>query len=213
MLVKNLDFERELDSVLKEYSQLKIKKTDNKLYLKGILDIPDDENNIVGSFAVEIYSTAKFPYCFPKLFEVGGDIPCYADFHKYSDNSCCITVPANEILICKNRISVLKFIKEYAIPYFANQLYRKKEGKYFNEYSHGVQGIYEFYNDIFHSKDHSIWIKCLNIAMGKSKFERNIPCYCGSNVKYKKCHLQVENNLRDIGWKQIINDFKLIGLL
>jgi hypothetical protein len=213
MLVKNFEFERELELVVKEYSQLKIKKADNTLYLKGILDIPDDQNNIVGSFAVEIYSTAKFPYRFPKLFEVGDDIPCSADFHKYSDNSCCITVPANEILICKNGVTILRYIKDFVIPYFANQLYRKQEGKFFNEYSHGVEGIYEFYTDLFHSKDHSIWIKCLNIAMGKSKYERNSLCYCGSGIKYKKCHLQVENNLRNIGWGQIINDFKSIGLL
>lgn len=213
MLVKNSYFERELELVVKEYSQLKIKKVDNTFYLKGILDIPDDENNIAGSFAVEIYSTAQFPYRFPKLFEVGGDIPCEADWHKYSDNSCCLTVPANEILMCKNRITILRFIKDNAIPYFANQLYRKKVGKYFNEYSHGFQGIYEFYIDLFHTKDHSIWIKCLNYAMGKSTFKRYNLCYCGSNVKYKKCHLKVENNLREIGWEQILNDFKLIGLL
>lgn len=213
MLGKNIYFERELEAVIDEFSQLKIKKEGNVPFLKGILDIPDDENNIVGSFAIEIYPTVGFPYRFPKLLEVGGDIPCEVDWHKYSDNSCCLTVPANEILICKNGITILRFIKEHAIPYFANQLYRKKTGKYLNEYSHGIKGIYEFYVDLFHSKDFSIWIKCLNVAMGKSKIERNSPCYCGSNIKYKKCHLPIECELANIGWEQIKNDFQLIRLL
>jgi len=210
MLGKNIYFERELGGVIVEYPQLKIKKEDNVLFLKGILDVPDDENNIVGSFAVEIYSTAGFPYRFPKLFEVGGDIPCENDWHKYSDNSCCLTVPANEILTCKNGITVLSFIKEHAIPFFANQLYRKNTGKYLNEYSHGVKGIYEFYVDLFHSKNFSIWIKCLNVAMGKFKFERNSPCYCESNIKYKKCHLPVEHKLKIIGIEQVESDFNII---
>ncbi|MGI6572577.1 MAG: SEC-C domain-containing protein [Fermentimonas sp.] len=213
MLGKNIYFERELETVVAKFPQLRIKEEDNMFFLKGILDIPDDENNIVGSFAVEIYSTAGFPYRFPKLLEVGGDIPCEADWHKYSDNTCCLTVPANEILTCKNGITVLRFINEHAIPYFANQLYRKKTGKYLNEYSHGTKGIYEFYTNLFRSKDFNIWKKCLRIAMGNSKFERNSSCYCGSNIKYKKCHLLIEYELENIGWEQIKNDFQLMRLL
>jgi len=213
MLVKNTYFENELEAVIAEYPQLKIMKKEETLFLKGILDIPDDENNIVGSFAVEIYSSAEFPYRFPKLLEVGGDIPCGADKHKYPDNSCCLTVPANEILLCKNGITIIRFIEDIAIPYFANQIYRKKEGKYLNEYSHGVQGVYEFYTDLFCSKDYRIWIKCLNNVIGKSKFERNITCFCGSNVKYKKCHQLIEYKLKNIGLEQIRNDFRSIGLL
>ena len=213
MLAKNTQFERELEAVIVEYPQLKIRGKNNMLFLKGILDVPDSEDNIVGSFAIEIYPTENFPYQFPKLLEVGGDIPCEADWHKYSDDSCCLTVPANEILLCKNGITVIQFIKDIAIPYFANQIYRKKEGKYFNEYSHGVAGIREFYFDLFGSKDYSIWIKSFNHAKGTSKYDRNAPCYCGSNIKYKTCHLPIENKLKNIGIKQVENDFKLMRLL
>lgn len=213
MLVKNTFFENELESVVRVYPQLTIKETENGHYLKGILDIPDEDNKIVGSFAVEIFPTANFPYCFPKLFEVGGDIPCEANWHKYSDNSCCLTVSANEILLCKNGMSIVRFIKEVTIPYFANQLYRKREGKYLKEYSHGALGVQEFYTDLFRTKDRKIWEEILKTAMGKIKYERNKFCYCGSKTKYKKCHLLIENKLKDIGWEQIKKDFKLIGLL
>ncbi len=213
MIEKNIDFENELPLVIQEYTHLKIVNKEEGAYLKGLLSIPDDNGCDTGTFAVEIHSTANFPYRFPKLIEVGGDIPCDADWHKYSDNSCCFTVPANEILLCKNRMSIRRFIKEIAIPYFANQLYRKREGHYLNEYSHAEKGVLEFYIDLFQTENIEVWRKACNCMDGKIKFQRNELCYCGSKKKYKHCHLPIENKLRSIGKAQIINDFKHIALL
>lgn len=213
MIAKNAFFENELDSVIKEYPCFKKRNGKDILYLKGILDIPNEEGLIVGNFAVEIYPTADFPYRFPLLFEVGGDIPCEADWHKYYNNLCCLTVEAKEILLCKHGMTLSTFIKDIAIPYFANQLYRKKEGYYLNEYSHGIKGIYEFYSDLFHTDDTKFWGLCIEYMLGKRKYDRNKACYCGSAKKYKKCHLLVEDKVRAIGSTQITKDFKKLNLV
>lgn len=213
MVVRNLDFEKQIASFISEYPFFQKKTINEVSYLKGILDIPNDEGTVAGSFLVEIHPSNDFPYAFPILYEMGDEIPCEADWHKYSDNSCCLTVPAEEKLMCKNGITLGWFVQNVAIPYFANQLYKKQTGHYLQEYSHGKDGVWEFYKGLFRSSDRNVWKHCLKNAFGNSKYERNAICYCNSGKKYKKCHLPVENDIRIIGKARIINDLKFLGLI
>ena len=208
----NVCFQNELQSVINKYSNFSIKKNEKQIgYLKGILDISNCQKNILGSFSVEIYPTEKFPYRFPKIYEVGEEIPNLADWHKYPDNSCCITVEPDEIIKCKNGISIIQFIENFAIPYFANQIYRKSTGKYLNEYSHGIKGLEEFYIEFFKSNNINLWNKVIENCIKNIKYERNQKCYCNSKIKYKKCHMQIENNIQIIGIKRVINHIKIIN--
>ena len=50
-----------------------------------------------------------------------------------------------EILPCKNGITVTEYIREEVIPYLFYQTHRRVEGYCANgEYSHGAGGIYEY---------------------------------------------------------------------
>lgn len=213
MVANNDIFNKQIETIKQEYPNFQKKQESGYSYLKGILDIPDDNGNLAGSFSVEIHPSKNFPFAFPILYEVGGEIPCEADWHKYSDNSCCLTVPAKEKLICRNGITLVWFVQNIAIPYFANQLYKKQTGKYLQEYSHGSNGIWEFYAELFHSRDYKVWLRCLENSFGKANLERNDGCYCNSGRKYKKCHLLIEDDVRKIGKKQIIEDFKNMGII
>lgn len=206
-------FNSQLPITVNKYSNLREIQDGDDIYLKGVLDIPDDNGNIIGNFMIEIKYCEGYPYRFPKLFETGGDIPDNADNHKYNDGSCCITVAADEILKCKNGISVVQFIKDHAIPYFANQIYKKVTGHYKNgEFSHEIEGIQEFYETLFKSSDKSLWISYFSYTFGYQEIncKRYDPCFCGSKLKYNKCHLKIFNKLMDIGKKQVYNDFNLI---
>lgn len=100
-------FCHQLEYVIKKFPNFKIEESGSGKILKGILDITNSENEVVSSFSVEIRFSPGFPFRFPFLFEVGGDIPNEADWHKYPNGRCCITVDPDEILKCKNGISVL----------------------------------------------------------------------------------------------------------
>jgi len=209
----NLEFNAQINSFKKEYPCFQERNNKKYSFLKGILDIPNDDGEIAGSFSIEIHPTKNFPYAFPILYEVGNDIPCEADWHKYSDNSCCLTIPAEEILICKRGITIVEFVSNIAIPYFANQLHKKHTGHYMHEYSHGGKGIQEFYAELFQSKDYNLWEQCIKVALGKIKYGRNEKCYCNSGKKYKKCHFLIEDDVRKIGKEQIMIDFKIMKLI
>ena len=72
-------FCNQLGGVIEKYPNLSIKVKDERKILKGILDIPNDDLNIIGSYFIEIHFTNLFPFRFPKLFEIGGDIPSRID--------------------------------------------------------------------------------------------------------------------------------------
>lgn len=213
MVVNNNEFKRQTGAFIKEYPNFHVRTDSGLTYLKGILDIPDDEGGIAGSFSIEIHPSKDFPFAFPVLYEVGDEIPCEADWHKYSDNSCCLTVPAKEKLLCKQGITLLWFVTNIVIPYFANQLYKKRTGQYMQEYSHGSDGVREFYDELFHSRNLGVWMRCLENAFGRAKSERNETCYCNSGKKYKRCHLLIEDDVRKIGKEQIMIDFKIMNLI
>lgn len=204
-----------LEEAVENFPYLSIKEFEGKKYLKGILDIPDENQNIVGNFLVEIHFTNFYPYRFPKLFEIGGTIPNHADWHKYSDKSCCITVEPDEILKCKSGIDITSFIKHYAISYFANYIHKKLKGKYKNgEYAHGYLGLKQFYSNLLKTNDYNLWDKYLKYSFNKLKIplDRNEVCFCNSGIKFKKCHLLVFNQLYQLGEQYILNDFNKIRL-
>lgn len=203
-------FEEQLKEVRQHYPNLAIKEKNGKKYLKGVLDVQNKSNEVAGSFLIEVHYANGFPFRFPTLYETGGSIPNNPDWHKYNDGSCCITVEPDEKLKCKHGVSVLEFIKKYAVAFLANHIYRRATGMYKNgEYSHGLPGLEEFYVDLLKTNNKELWHTYFKRTFRNEKFDdaRNKPCFCGSGKKYKNCHLQAFNTLRAIGEANVLNDF------
>ncbi len=206
-------FCKDFNEVIERYPNLRVKESNGIKYFKGIVDIPDENGNIVGSFLMELHWQKGYPYRFPLLFEVGGMIPNEADWHKYSNSGCCITVEADEILICKNGIHLLEFMKKHAIGFFANFIFKNVTGNYKNgDYGHGGMEIAQFYSHLLKTNDAKLWLQYFknvfeNLAYNK---DRNNLCFCNSGKKYKCCHDIVFDKLNDIGKEQVLKDFKLI---
>ena len=207
------NFQEQLKAVIRKYPNLAIKEKNGCNYLKGILDIYNDKFEVVGNFLVEIHYKEGFPFRFPTLYEVGGIIPHHPDWHKYNDGSCCITVEPAEILKCKHGITVLEYIEQQAIPFLANFIHRKVIGFYKNgEYSHGPSGLVEFYSGLLKTSDRELWVKYFKYTFRNENFDdsRNKLCFCGSNKKYKRCHLMIFETFQSIGELQVLKDFKNI---
>ena len=200
----------QLDEVISSYPNLAIKNAGEQKYLKGILDVPNDIGEIVGSFLIEIRFSAKFPYRFPHVYETGGIIPNEADWHKYTDHRCCLTVEADEIVKCKNRITLKEFIGKHVVAFLANYIYRKETGGYKNgDYGHWILGPFQFYSHLLKTSDSQLWIQYFQNVFRHTlyKKDRNEKCFCGSNIAFKKCHKVVFDTLREIGEEQVSKDF------
>lgn len=173
-----------------------------------IVDLEDNDY-----YKIKI-SIAPFPQAFPMVWETGGRIPKTEKRHIYPQtNSCCFTTSAQEqILLRSGKIKSLKeFIEKIVIKYFLNNSYYEQNGKYLNgEYSHGVQGILEGYEDILSLKSPDLILKALELRIAKRQFTRNETCFCG-NKKIRKCHLQSFNQLFLIPDSTIENDYLKIA--
>ena len=204
-------FLEQINNVVNKNPHFKIFSSGDKEYLKGILAIPNDDGEVIGDFLIEIHISEGFPNSFPILFEVGGQIPNLEGWHKYPNHSCCLTVPADELLLCKNGITVERFIQSQAIPFFANYIHCKLTGNYKNgDYSHGKKGNFEYYENLLGTKDQKKWIEYFQFAFGlkKHNFERNQKCICDSGKKFKNCHDLVFYKLKLIGKENVINQLK-----
>lgn len=204
-------FNNQLNSVVEQYKNFSVKNKDGNKYLQGILDIPNEDGDIVDSFLIEIKCSLKFPCRFPILQEIGQKIPCKIDWHKYQDEICCITVEPDEIVKCKSGVTVLGFIKNYAIPYFANHIYRKETGEYRNgEYAHGVDGLKQYYTELLKTDDYSKWQIYYKNVFDNLPYnkDRNKLCFCGFGIKFKKCHYLIFEELEKLG-KEKVNEYFL----
>jgi hypothetical protein len=205
-------FVEELAEACRAYPTLSIYEDEKGKYLRGPFDIFDDDGKFWESYEIEIRFQKGFPKRFPKLFEVGGKIPKIPDWHvNPTDNSSCITVTPDEMLICRNGITVTSFILEYVRPHLANQTHRRQEGFYANgEYGHGQEGLWQFYENELGTKDKSEILRFLNIIANSTKPGKKSPCFCGSGQKYPKCHRDSYIRLSQLGKDYLFKEIQLL---
>ncbi len=199
---------KDIQSVRIKYPQLHYEQDAENWCLVGSIDIVDGEGNYYDSYDVEIVGTLLFPHKFPKLYERSNKFPKTAEWHTFNDESCCTAVRGKEILAVRNGITVLRYINEFAIPYLANQTFRRKNGEYANgEYAHNKNGEIEFFEELFFTKNPLTILKCINLALSDID-SKNTLCICESRVKYKHCHWKSIQKARILG-KQYLNEIKI----
>ena len=175
---------------------------DGKEILKGSLDVVDHAGKHWETYEIEIHSTENYPEEFPVLFETSGKIPKIADWHVYEDtHSCCVKVKPEELIRCKKGITVIEFIREEVMPYLFNQTHRRVEGYYVNgEYGHGLFGIYQFYAiELNTGNDIRQTIGLLQFISSNERPGRTMLCFCGSKIKFRRCHRDAFDKLKLIG--------------
>lgn len=195
-------FVSQLNEAVTAFPTLERIVIDEKEVLKGTLAVVDKDGKYWEDYGIEIQATEKFPYEFPLLFETSGKIPKIADWHVYEDTlSCCVKVKPEEILRCKKGITVTDYIREEVMPYLFNQTHRRVEGYYANgEYGHGILGIYEFYADILNTgNDIQRTIQLMLFVARHERPVRTSYCFCGKQIKFRHCHLEAFDKLKQIG--------------
>lgn len=182
----------ELKSVYPGLSLLE--KDDGIFLIQGMLDFSATYNEVIieDIFDIEIIIPDDYPQYFPEIREVGGRIP--KTFHTFDDGTLCL----GALLDLKMKFSVnptlIAFVKELVIPYLYSFCYKRiHKNMPYGELSHGVQGILEFYCDLFDTKSKSLAIGFLRILA--NKYRGHHPCPCGSGNKLRNCHGEFIKNI------------------
>ncbi|MCI5165805.1 MAG: SEC-C domain-containing protein [Candidatus Electrothrix sp. GM3_4] len=173
---------------------------------KGDLSI---NHNDTYKISVDISSLPNF---FPKVKELGERIPKKADRHVFEDGTCCLTTPAKEQLLIKTKIKNIHiFFDKILIPFFQNNSYYEINKEYIQgEYSHGIKGVIESYQEIAKVNDIELLIFFLYKIARKNKYNKNEKCFCKSGKKFKNCHSHAYKQLSLIDRRIITNDISKI---
>ncbi len=189
--MKNTKFENDILSIPTKFNKLSVVELDGEKFLKGELDIIDTYGKLWDTYQIEIKGSSGYPFNFPKLFETEDIFPKIVDWHVYEfdDNSCCVDITPNEIIICKNGLDVYEYIQRFAIPYFANQSFRIREGYYlYGEYSHGIFGRIEYYQSKLKAKNSKELIQMFDLIISEYNPLRTSLCPFCYKTKFRKCH-------------------------
>jgi hypothetical protein len=193
-----------------DYPKLKLVEKADHIIIKGEIELYQDAE-LLDTYQIEIHPSLKFPFRFPIVFETGGMIPINVDWHIYpTSENCCIKVLPEELLICKDGISISCFIKNELIPYFFNQTYRRENGFFINERSHGIKGLVEFYAEKFKTNDIKKIILILGHIAFKGEPDRVALCFCGSKEKYRRCHREAYKLLSQLKKEDLLSQLQII---
>lgn len=195
-----------------KYPKLKLVWEDKTFLCIGEVDVFDKENVYWDSFRIKISIPIKsYPYFFPNLFSTDERIPMEDDRHINSDLSCCVEVEQKQILRAKKGITILQFLDEYVIPYFADQLYFEKENDWANgDYQHGFDGKIQYYSELTGTENLKVILDILKNLERISSIGMYEPCFCNSGKKLKFCHKDAVKKLLQLPPKQIETDIKKI---
>lgn len=179
------------------------------------MDIIDGTGKVLETFQVEIKGSKSYPYAFPKLYETNNAFPKNVDWHVYVDDfSCCIDVPMNEKIICQNGLNVVEYIKQFAIPYLANQSFRRREGYYlYGEYSHGFMGRLEFYQSRLKASSPMQLLQMFKFIIQGFDPDRRATCPFCSKEKFRRCHRDVFRDFKTIKYYIVQDGSFLLKIL
>lgn len=207
------DFNLKKDLVLLKQQYSKLMVYENSRIIKGEINIYGADGDYRDSYNIKITIPNKYPYAFPKLYELENKFPHTPERHVNGDDSCCLCSLQEEDIVSQKGISIESFIKKYVIPFLANQTYYDLNNEYAGgEYAHGDLGVLQYYQELFSLSDTKSTYEML-CKLENSKLKRYDLCYCGSGEKLKKCHLNTFKTFKNISKHRIDSDKKTLESL
>lgn len=192
---------QDINLALKFYHKLERKESNGRIGVTGEIVLEHPEIGEYDRYSVSIFFPKGYPKAFPRVIEESEKIPRIADRHVNTDNTLCLAVDPEEKLICKNGITFKYFLDKVLVPHLSRETYRRLSGKYEDgEYSHGIEGLWEFFFTRLETKDKEVVVIELERMLQKNRPPgRNTLCFCGSKMKFKKCHLKKWRDLMPLG--------------
>ena len=174
-----------------------IKKTQEKYplltyhppdFLEGTIELLADGMKL-HDFQLEMKLPEIFPNCYPVVTETGGDIERIEDRHVYTNSPhLCLGVKAEEIILCRFGQGLKWFLDKILVPRLAEEYLVMNGEGYMSEYSHGMEGPWEYYQKRFATEDRKLIVKLFKITLSNALPKGYELCPCGSQRKFSKCH-------------------------
>jgi len=147
------------------------------------------ESKLITRYEVKIELPDDFPQSAPRVFEVGGRIPKEPDYHiNPGDNSACVFAQPERYEKWPPGSGIRDFLNGPMKEFFFSQAFRELNGTWpFGEWSHGGEGILEYYASRLGTGDLGTLRELLKLAL-LPKLYRQWPCPCNPEVRVTACH-------------------------
>ncbi|MBD1434353.1 SEC-C domain-containing protein [Sphingobacterium sp. DN00404] len=206
-----INFTEEATEAIRTFPDLQLRSREGSLpFLKGKITLRDEYGASYDAYHIKIDCSDDYPNNFPLVYETSGRLPKNIDWHVYEDGHFCICTPIEESIHCSKGITVATFIHDHILPYLHNQSFREKEGYFLHERSHGVKGILESIQDILKINDLKTAYSLLVHIYKNGTPSRTSPCFCGSEKKYRYCHREAYQSLKNIGQEKLLQIISLV---
>lgn len=165
-----------------------------------------EDTTLILRYELRVKIPISFPIQLPKVFDLKGQLDRRFE-HVNRDGSLCLATDIDLKLRFQSN-SPFRIYLGILLEYLTEYKYWKLYSAYpIEPRSHGLEGVYETYLDLFET-DKIVIVKKLIMYIPVKNSQRNIYCPCGSGVKFKNCHFdclqRIGNNT--LAFNQIIHD-------
>lgn len=155
--------------------------------IRGTFPVRSAAGKELERYQIAIRLPSNYPKALPEVREVGGRVPWLDDFHVNADGTCCVLLQEDRGRCFPVGARFKTFLDGPVHDFFLGQsLVALGEPWPFDEWSHGKDGVYEFYRELLGTDDPKTIARYLRVLM-KLHPKLHWDCPCGSGKKIRKC--------------------------
>lgn len=141
---------------------------------------------IEDTYKVNIFFPKDYPKSIPFTKEMDGRID--QSFHTNSDGTLCLGVPLEIYNKFQLKPCLHTYIETLLVPFLYSHYYYQEHGKMpWGGSAHGIDGIVQYYEKIFHTNDVLIIVEILDLLL-RDKYMGSGSCPCNSKKALRDCH-------------------------
>ena len=178
-----------LESVGPTYPGLRLIMGQDQFKLTGPFPLLDSDR-IIDEYILEIEFPNQFPAIRPNVREVANRIHRIADRHVYlPSGNFCLAIPEEEHKIWKPGGSILEFLKNPVTNFLIYQTHFELKGVWpHGQWSHGLPGRLEFYQEKLRTKDPKEIMTYLRL-LAQPGIQWHAKCPCNNGTIIQRCSL------------------------
>lgn len=190
--------------MLEKYPALSCKLTRERgLLFKGPFHVVDPTGIYEHTFQLEIIWFSLYRY--PLVFETSGYVPRTIDFHVYPNSgNLCIKAEPEEIWECRDGLPLLKFLEGTMKNLLIHHIFRKEEGYFIQERSHGPKGNLESLMEITQKSSDQLQYLIKEYLNDPSK-KSDSKCPCNSGKIFGNCCQRIWNRIEILPPKLLLS--------
>lgn len=175
------------------YPTLHVLEPRDKVVVRGSFPVLD-EGKEIDRYKIEIELPDDYPSSLPVVREIGGRIPHQPERHVSGDGTLCVCLPDAHRLAHPRGQTLVEFLRGPLHNYLLGSTVVERGGQWpFGEWAHDVDGVIEFYSDLFALKDTKEIVTYLVCLSRPAK--GHWPCPCGSGKRFRYCHRSLLHGL------------------